>query len=362
MTLRHLSPCGLLPAVLALSCASPETQDPEAGASSSSSSSSGGGSSGAAVPSSAGGSGGASSSSEAALSASQAPSGGVASSLTGSSAAGGSSGASTVTWSGDVTADVAAGAAVRFTAGARVPAGATVRVGAGASFSGTGMVQVAGTLEVQGTAAAPVELGGVGVSVVSAGSASVLHATITNAPAGLEVAAAAGVVSFSHVVVTGAGTDMNIRGGTVSVDHCRFEGGGAINISAVPVAISHSYLVHQDTGSDKVVIGAGGSVDAQHNRFESAHCAVHINGAAAASTLSYNEFLGNVYAVMKASPVTDVFTYNTVGDGTGADDFSLTGGLVQGAENYYPAGCPATTSRLAPGCAAAADPTAGPDW
>lgn len=276
--------------------------------------------------------------------------GGGSSAAGGSSVGGGSSsgGTGAITWMGNVTQSVPNNSQVTFIS-ATIPAGTIVTVGAGTVFTGTGKILVSGTLNVEGTAGARVNLASIGVEVQSGGNATIRYADMVTPPVGIGVKAGAGTVLFERVDVDGATTPIDMAGGTLTVDHCNFTAdsrqSGSCRINAPNIEIRDSLLRTGNAGSaDFLIFGNGGGIYAHHNDFDGEHCAIHINAGSGATRFEYNVFHNNSYTIMKYNTAAMQFKFNDVGlnsSSTDSIDQSMPNAVSDVESNYFEA-CPAT--------------------
>ena len=255
--------------------------------------------------------------------------------------------------SGTISSDRALSGTVTLTADATIAAGATVTIAAGTHFeakAGT-TLRVAGTLLVDGTAAAPVTITPTadaptwaGIVVDSGGAATLTHAEGSHVATLLYCHAGATACVLDHATFT----DMNnalIAEADALIDHARLAkvGNGGVTISGGDVTIRDSYLL---TSSGDVIIQNGGALTIEYSEVGEAmgsyeHCDLHINGATALR-INHSNIRAGVYGMMIGGTTGAVIQHNNFVENEPNKDISEVGvnTAVDLRFNYWGNGVP----------------------
>lgn len=255
--------------------------------------------------------------------------------------------------SGTISADRALSGTVTLTADATIAAGATVTIAAGTHFeakAGT-TLRVAGTLLVDGTAAAPVTITPTadaptwaGIVVDSGGAATLTHAEGSHVATLLYCHAGATACVLDHATFT----DMNnalITEADALIDHSRLSkvGNGGVSISGGDVTIRDSYLL---TSTGDVIIQNGGALTIEYSEVGEAmgsyeHCDLHINSATALR-ITHSNIRAGVYGMMIGGTTGAVIQSNNFVENEPNKDISEVGvnTAVDLRFNYWGNGAP----------------------
>ena len=230
---------------------------------------------------------------------------------------------------------------------ATVSAGVTLTINAGATLHGASgkSLTIAGTLAVNGTAAAPVTFqsqahagpGGWGGLVVSAGGTANLN-WIAFHDAGTALTLAGNShYTIDHITIDTSTSSANVASdGTIN--HGSISGEDthtpAFMVNNASPHVTDTVFHHGSMGSDYIIVGGTGSAPIfEYIEVANSHCAFHNN--AGVVTVSNSYIHNNAYALMLESSMTNFSTTNfennqiNIGDCFGGTA-SLNGCYVQG--------------------------------
>ncbi|MBK9030244.1 MAG: hypothetical protein IPL61_02705 [Myxococcales bacterium] len=255
--------------------------------------------------------------------------------------------------SGAITADQAWSGTVTLVADATIEAGVTVTVAAGTVFQarmGT-TLRVAGTLLVDGTAAAPVTMNPTadamtwaGVVVDSGGAATLTYAQGANVATLLYCHAGATACVLDHVTFTDMNKALQAEADAL-IDHGVLTrvGNGGVTIMAGDVVIRDTKIL---TSSGDVIVQNGGAMTLEYAEVGEAmgsyeHCDLHINSATALRIVHSN-IRAAVYGMMIGGTDGAVIQFNNFVENDPAKDISEVGTntAVDLRFNYWGNGAP----------------------
>lgn len=252
--------------------------------------------------------------------------------------------ASTTLEGGPVSGTLCGGIAI--TASIEIPAGEELVICAGSTISASTDVQITvnGTLRLEGTSSARVQMRGEprwGGLVVN----GTLEADFTDVyDADLAIAGRAGsIVRFDDGLIYALAQD-NVslaNGGTL--DRTRIFGGGMMSVTGGTFSMTDSVLDldHPGDAPDCLHVG-GGDTTLDHVRITGCHCPIHITRASSVSVTA-SVLDGAAVSVMIAN--TSATFRDNVLDATSADFDDIGGGISADiAGNYYGGGAPTLTT------------------
>lgn len=219
-----------------------------------------------------------------------------------------------------------------------VPEGATVTVCAGSTitFDRDVTLTVAGTLQLQGTAEARIQLNSDGrwEGVVVSGTFEADYTDVYDAEMAIE-GLADSVVRFDDGLISARATRSARLANGGTFDRTRIFGGSTLRVTGGTLRMTDTEidLDHPTLSPDcSAVSGAGMVLD--HTRFTNCHCPIHINSIEGELTVTNSVFDGATYPVMIAR-ATGTFS-NNVFEGTRAQLQDIGGSIdVDLAGNYY---------------------------
>lgn len=247
------------------------------------------------------------------------------------------------TWTGTIT----------LTADATIESGVTIHVAPGTVFEakmGT-TLRVKGTLQVEGTAAAPVTMNPTvdaqtwaGIVVDAGGAATIAHATGDHAATLLYCHAGAVTCVLDHVTWSDVGSAL-VAEDDASILSSRISkmSNGGISMTAGTVTIRDSYIL---TSTGDLVVQNGGALVIEYSEIGEAigsyeHCDLHINGAESLR-ISHSNIRAAVYGMMIGGTSGAVMQYNNFVENDAGNDVSPVGEntAVDLRFNYWDQGAP----------------------
>jgi hypothetical protein len=211
-------------------------------------------------------------------------------------------------WCGpiNVTANVTVAAGQTLT----ICAGSTVTVASGAGIS------VAGTLNANGTAAAP-------VTMTSAGTWSGIVAT--------------GMVTLTYVDIDSAGATLRVNtGSTVTLSHSTITGGDTELVAGGMLTMTDSTidLGHTATPPDCINVASGG-ITLDHTHITGCHCPVHIDAATMPNSITASILDGAANSVMIANATATITGNDLASVSAIVDDIGSGAGITCDVSGNY---------------------------
>lgn len=221
---------------------------------------------------------------------------------------------------GDVTGEWCG--ALHVTGDVTVPAGQTLTVCAGAvvRFDADVALTVAGTLLVEGSAAARVRMFGdaawAGIAVDGTLTATFLDITGADRGIGGAATSAISVEDSSIVLDVRAGTTIRLANGG-RFDRTRLIGGGTIYVTGGVLQMTDSVIDQlHGPGTPDCTDWAGGGLVLDHVWITGCHCPIHINSADAEVTITNSILDGATNPIMIANSTATITHNNFSGTGT----------------------------------------------
>ena len=256
--------------------------------------------------------------------------------------------------SGEVTQSETITGPIVLTADAVIKQGVEITVGAGSSIQGQAGVflRIEGTLNIAGTAQAPVSITPLagqnavgGISVDAGGSLSITHATGQDIAVLVNCAAGALACNLDNLQFTSVGKVLQTSGpSTLTNSEISDLQNGGITISAGANVTITDTSVH--TSSHDLIIMSGGTLVFDHSRVGNTdpnatdHCGFHIGGADQL-TITNSVLDSSVVGMMISGVKASTINYNNIAlNGTDIQKIGNSPAVVDLQFNYWDEGAP----------------------